>query len=112
MNTSQLNQRLIICQRFTRKTLKGSIHLFTYLLALCWASASHAQNVEQVRWKGEAQVRDLYGEPQSVTAPVGTHATYKLWKYDDFTVAFANSKAFHLFKNDSLRKIKIEENRE
>ncbi len=70
-----------------------------------------AQNVEQVRWKSEAQVREILGEPKSVTPPVGTHATYTMWRYENFTVAFANGKAFHLFGNDSLRKLELDENR-
>jgi len=70
-----------------------------------------AQNVEQIRWKSEAQVREMLGEPKSVTPPVGTHATYTMWKYEDFTVAFANGKAFHLFGNNSLRKLELDENR-
>ena len=80
--------------------------------AVIFSSPSHAQSIDQVRWKSESQVRELYGEPTSISSPVGTHASYTMWKYDDFTVAFANNKAFHLFKKDSLRKIVIEENRD
>lgn len=71
-----------------------------------------AQDIEEVRWKSESQVRALYGEPQSITAPVGTHATYTMWKYQDFTVAFANNRAFHLFKKDSLKKFELREDRD
>jgi len=70
-----------------------------------------AQNVDQIRWKGESQVRTILGEPQSVTPPVGTHASYTLWKYDGYTVAFANGRAFHLFGKNSLRKVDLNENR-
>jgi hypothetical protein len=70
-----------------------------------------AQDIEQIRWKSEAQVREVLGEPVSVTPPVGTHATYTLWKYDGFVVAFANNSAFHLFRTDSLNKVELQENR-
>lgn len=70
-----------------------------------------AQTIEQVRWKTESQVEAIFGVPNKKTSPVGTHATYALWEYEGFTVAFANSRAFHLFQKDSLRKIKLEENR-
>jgi len=70
-----------------------------------------AQSLEQVRWKSEQQVQNLLGEPQNKSAPIGTHASYTLWNYGDFTVAFANNKAFHLFKKDSLTKVVLEENR-
>jgi len=71
----------------------------------------YAQDVDDIRWKSENQVRDLYGEPNTVHGPVGTHASYSLWKYDDYTVAFANNRAFHLFKKDSLTKLQLEEER-
>ena len=72
---------------------------------------AYAQNVDQIRWKNEAQVRAILGEPQSITSPVGTHASYTMWKYPSYTVAFSNGKAFHLFDKNSLRKFKIVENR-
>jgi len=82
------------------------------VLVFCAASyPATAQNVEQVRWKSESQVRQILGEPISKTAPVGTHASYTLWKYDGFTVAFSNNRAFHLFKNSSLNKVGLNENR-
>lgn len=70
-----------------------------------------AQSVDDIRWKSEDQVRAILGEPISSTPPVGTHATYTLWKYETFTVAFANNHAFHLFDKDSLKRIELEENR-
>lgn len=85
--------------------------LFVTLAFLATTSPLIAQDVEQVRWKSESQVEAVLGEPQSKTTPVGTHASYTLWKYDGFTVAFANNRAFHLFKNDSLRKMALDENR-
>ena len=81
------------------------------LLSVVISGSAHAQSVEQVRWKTEAQVRQILGEPITTTGPVGTHASYTMWKYDTFTVAFANKRAFHLFRKDSLRKIDLEENR-
>ena len=81
------------------------------LLSMGVSGAAQAQSVEQVRWKTETQVRQILGEPNTTTPPVGTHATYTMWKYDTFIVAFANNRAFHLFNKDSLKKIKLEENR-
>lgn len=74
--------------------------------------ASFAQNVEEIRWKSESHVRSLHGEPNSIQGPIGTHATYTLWKYDDFTIAFANNRAFHLFDKNSLRvEVELDEQR-
>ncbi len=70
-----------------------------------------AQNVDQIRWKSAEQVRAILGEPQSITPPVGTHASYTMWKYENHTVAFSNGRAFHLFGKDSLRKFQLQENR-
>jgi len=81
------------------------------LLSGVMSSFAQAQNINDVRWKTEAQVRAILGEPNTITNPVGTHATYTMWKYDNFTVAFANSRAFHLFNKDSLKKIRLDENR-
>jgi hypothetical protein len=67
--------------------------------------------IEQVRWKSEDQVRALLGEPKSIRGPIGTHASYELWSYEGFSVAFANNRAFHLFNENSLHKIQLEENR-
>ena len=75
---------------------------------MCKASILNAQNVDEVKWKSEQQVRDLYGEPNLILGPIGTHASYSLWKYAGFTVAFANSRAFHLFNNRSLTKSQTE----
>lgn len=75
------------------------------------AGPVQAQSIQDIRWKSEDQVRQILGEPQNISQPTGTHATYTLWKYDKVTVAFANNRAFHLFNNDSLEKIVLEENR-
>ncbi|WP_353410700.1 hypothetical protein [Arenicella sp. 4NH20-0111] len=80
--------------------------LFLCLISVAAPKIVHAQSIEDVRWKSEAQVEKLLGQPQRKTSPVGTHASYTLWKYDGFTVAFADSKAFHLFKDDSLNELK------
>ncbi len=70
-----------------------------------------AQSIEQIRWKGEEQVRKILGEPQNKRGPVGTHASYTMWDYGDYTVAFANKKAFHMFRKNSLKKVDLNENR-
>ena len=72
-------------------------------------SQAIAQSVEQIRWKSTEQVREVLGEPGNMTSPVGTHASYVLWSYEDFTVAFANGKAFHLFKTATLNEINLNE---
>lgn len=102
MKTTQLNQSLV----------KSSI-VFGLAASMALSITSvQAQSIEEVRWKSESQVLALYGEPQSVSSPVGTHASYSMWKYADFTVAFANNRAFHLFKKDSLKKFGLDENRD
>jgi hypothetical protein len=88
--------------------------LITLILAssmLFLSGAASAQDVNDIRWKSEAQVKAVLGEPNSVSTPIGTHATYTLWQYNDFTVAFANSRAFHLFNKDSLQKVNLNEDR-
>jgi len=85
------------------------IIVFTTLLLV--SSVVQAQSIKDIRWKSESEVRAILGEPQSITPPIGTHASYTMWKYADFTVAFANNKAFHLFRNDSLTRFELEENR-
>jgi len=82
------------------------------LVIAFFSLSSQAQSIEEVRWKSEAQVRALYGDPDSISQPTGTHASYVMWNYPEFTVAFANNKAFHLFKKDSLKKtFELNENR-
>jgi len=93
----------------------NQINLITFLVAffsLVTVFGVQAQHVDEVRWKSEAQVRALYGDPDSISQPTGTHASYVMWNYPEFTVAFANNKAFHLFKKDSLKKtFELNENR-
>jgi hypothetical protein len=101
MKTTQLNQYFI----------KGLRLLSLVFLTITTVGYANAQDISEIRWKNESQVRALYGEPKSISNPVGTHATYTMWKYGDFTVAFANNRAFHLFKKDSLKKFQLEENR-
>lgn len=92
-----------------QKLIKKAVVAVVLLGAL--VSQAFAQNVNQIRWKSAEQVRAILGEPQSVTAPVGTHARYTMWKYENHTVAFSNGRAFHLFGNDSLRRFELQENR-
>ncbi len=94
---------------FNHKYIRGIV--LAPLAFLATNSVVNAQDVEQVRWKSESQVEAILGEPQSKTSPVGTHASYTLWQYEGFTVAFANNRAFHLFKNNSLNKMALDENR-
>ncbi|MFT5572170.1 MAG: hypothetical protein ACI9FR_001091 [Cryomorphaceae bacterium] len=102
MKTTQLNQYFI----------KGLKLLGLAFLIVAPSGYASAQDIAEVRWKSESQVRALYGEPKSISSPVGTHASYTMWKYEDFTVAFANKRAFHLFDKDSLKKLQLEENRD
>ena len=84
------------------------------LLSLACMVASgvvNAQTVDDIRWKSADQVKAILGEPISSTPPVGTHATYTLWQYETFTVAFANNHAFHMFDKNSLKRFELEENR-
>ena len=75
---------------------------FAVTLALVgFSSTLQAQNINDIRWKSESHVRSVYGEPNSIQGPIGTHASYQLWKYDGFTVAFSNNRAFHLFSTGS-----------
>jgi len=72
---------------------------------------ANAQDVREVRWKSADKVRAMYGEPRSVRGPIGTHASYTLWSYDGFVVAFANGKAFHLFSTAEAAALNLNENR-
>ena len=86
------------------------IFMFSVTASLAQAQQT-VPDVEEIRWKSEAQVRKLLGQPNSIHGPIGTHASYTLWKYDKFTVAFADNRAFHLFDKNSLHKIELQENR-
>jgi len=90
---------------------KTSMILAMFLAFVVSLSTARAQDVSDVRWKSTDKVRALYGEPQSVRGPIGTHATYKLWAYDDFVVAFANEKAFHLFSTAAADSMELNEER-
>ena len=93
--------------------INQTLKLMVLLIAGIWAGISIAQQnveLEQIRWKSESQVRSLLGDPASIQGPIGTHASYTLWKYEGFTIAFANQRAFHLFDEDSLKKIELSEN--
>ena len=94
------------------KSLSLGVALAVGLSLASFSQLTQAQEVKDVRWKSESHVRNLYGEPNTIQGPIGTHASYTLWKYDDFSVAFANNRAFHLFNKDSLTKtVELEENR-
>jgi len=93
--------------QITQSIMKSII--FTALLLT--AGIVNAQHVGDIRWKSPQQVRHILGEPISISQPTGTHATYTMWRYPDFTVAFSNNKAFHLFHNNSLRQLQLGENR-
>lgn len=98
----------------TNQMFKAVLPVFALTLGGLLSVSAQAQqrgNIDDVRWKSEEHVRSLYGEPNSIRGPVGTHASYTLWKYDNFTVAFANSRVFHLFDSNSMKKMKLEENR-
>ena len=82
-----------------------------FMALLFTAGMANAQSINDVRWKSANQVRQILGEPISISEPTGTHATYTMWRYADFTVAFSNNKAFHLFQNNSLRQFELRENR-
>lgn len=95
----------------SRFIAENCIKFATILLVFATPFALNAQSIEQIRWKGEDQVRQILGEPLNTKGPVGTHARYTMWEYPDFTVAFSNSKAFHLFRKNSLKNVELEENR-
>lgn len=89
----------------------GLLGALTVTSMVLLSSIASAQNINDVRWKTEVQVRALLGAPNSVSSPTGTHATYTLWQYDNITVAFANSKAFHMFHKNSLSRLDLNEKR-
>ena len=97
-----LNQKLIA---------RISTVLALFLISFGGISAVNAQDVTEVRWKSADKVRAMYGEPQNVRGPIGTHASYTLWSYDGFIVAFANEKAFHLFNTATSESLNLNENR-
>lgn len=105
-------KKIIIKLNQSLKVLSSIVVLGFSLTTALFSTSVSAQDVKDIRWKSESQVRSQYGEPNSVQGPIGTHASYTLWKYDNFTVAFANNRAFHLFNKDSLtRTVELEENR-
>lgn len=77
-------------------------------------SAEHddtKQILQQIRWQSESKVREILGAPKAVRGPIGTHASYQLWEYEDYSVAIANNRAFHLFDKNSLHRMVLEEDR-
>ncbi|NND00725.1 MAG: hypothetical protein HKN85_11140 [Gammaproteobacteria bacterium] len=95
----------------TLKTVIGALALTATVFTFSAGWAQEGVDVEKIRWKSEAQVRSILGEPNSIHGPVGTHHSYTLWKYENYTVAFADKRAFHMFHKDTLKKIRLEENR-
>jgi len=81
--------------------------LFICSILLCTNSFAQDASAVDIKWKTESQVRNLLGEPISIHGPVGTHASYTLWKYQNMYVAFANNKAFHRFEPGSLKKVEL-----
>ena len=81
--------------------------MLSSLLATIFTTTAYGQSIDQIRWKSQDKVRAILGEPLSKSKPIGTHATYQLWTYDEFIVAFANQRAFHMFFDDSLAKTKL-----
>lgn len=97
-----LNQKLI---------LKTSTVLAMFLAYTGAIGVVSAQDITDIRWKSADNVRAMYGEPQSVRGPIGTHASYTMWSYDGFVVAFANDKAFHLFSTAAADSMDLNEER-
>ena len=86
-----------------KRIFQSLIFVVAVLLSSGTLNAQQIPTVEQIKWKSEAQIREMLGEPQSTQGPIGTHATYSLWQYPDFTVAFSNQRAIHVFDKDSLK---------
>lgn len=89
----------------------GLVNLMLATSVALFSTSASAQNINDIRWKTESQVRAALGEPNSMSVPIGTHASYTLWQYDNFTVAFANNRAFHMFNKDSLQRMDLNEKR-
>ncbi len=56
----------------------------------------------QLIWQASDAVRARLGEPMSERAPIGTHASYSLWVYEQVVVAFANGRVIHVFDRHEL----------
>jgi len=95
----------VVPQKKTNTIVKSPLICLTIVLASLFVNHAQAQTIEQVKWKDKEEVRQLYGEPENVRGPIGTHASYIIWEYPKFSVAFANDKAIHLFRKDSLKKV-------
>lgn len=48
-------------------------------------------------WQNAETVQARLGAPIAERAPVGTHASYSLWVYEEVVVAFANGRVIHVF---------------
>ena len=89
----------------------GSFKRALLLGLMCVASSSSVfaqnsveQRLSELRWKSESTVKSSLGEPASIRGPIGTHASYALWNYEDLTVAFADGRVFHVFNSYSMNK--------
>lgn len=108
MNITSPNQ---LKQTRTRSVRAFSLISLTLLCGSLFVNSAQAQTASDIKWKGQAQIKRMYGEPRTVRGPIGTHASYAIWEYADFSIAFANNKAFHLFRNDSLKKVVLQQQR-
>ena len=79
-----------------------------FSVMLCATTIVQSQSIDQIRWKSQDKVKVILGEPLSKSTPIGTHATYQLWTYDEFIIAFANQRAFHMFFKDGFTKTSLD----
>ena len=78
--------------------------IFVCLTGVNDSNAQQENLKERFLWQSPDQVRAGLGEPNSVRLPVGTHATYTLWEYEQVIVAFANERVIHVFDKNALHK--------
>jgi len=99
-----LHRVSIFKTRIIKRGLIVAVSLMTSLLSF----HTYAEpNIDEIQWKSESKVESMLGTPNSVRGPIGTHASYTLWQYDDYTVAFSNGRAFHVFDKDSLKRFEL-----
>jgi len=106
MSNNVQQQALRQVRESYRSFRRAAARVLSFAVAILFSAKLCAQQVpalEQIQWKSETQIRELLGEPESIQGPTGTHASYVLWKYADFTVAFADQRATHVFQRDSLK---------
>ena len=93
---------------FLYTTLRAMLVLATFLQAAA-LTASELPNLDEFRFRSDSFVLERLGEPQRRSEAIGTHASYSLWTYPNFTVAFANRRVIHVFSKDSLRRVELVE---